>query len=437
MKRNKLLLVLLALLSSFAFTSCKDKVMGYSVVLWNIPDHNIQSGDVIPVYIKSNISHVYIAGDHEGNKIEIPLWKMTEPTSKRKVSKVQAKYAEEAHTYAHVKTDGLPCRAEPVNTSKQVYRFRKNEIIKILYKGKGQQPMSGSKPLEGDWYRVLTNDGTEGWCFSYSLNLFELDENGEIVGGNNIVIEEEVDEKWERIISNTWYPEHFSQMIKRNNIDLEELNAAYKFVISSTNNKVILNTKDIHEAWDFNGYKKTGDNEYTLEGIPLKIIYKNAGYIVLRYTSSSGKPQDLDFVIIDEDINTIITNEKTRRTDEYNKIVEHGPLFKSNSYGSLNITEEGTFKWTGFKLLVPAVIPGGGKTVGTVSVKYSVSKSVSNNYDGVLTFKFEGIPEEVNFLYKLEEGGLRFEDTTTAQFNGNQLISRGSSPVIIYFKVTK
>ena len=411
--------------------------MGYSVVLWNIPEHNIQSGDIIPVYIKSNISHVYIAGDHEDNKIEVPLWKMTEPVSKRKVAKVQAKYAEEAHTYAHVKTDGLPCRAEPVNTSKQVYRFRKNEIIKILYKGQGQQPMSGSKPLEGDWYRVLTNDGTEGWCFSYSLNLFELDENGEIVGGNNIVIEEEVDEKWERIISNTWYPEQFSQMIKRNNIDLDELNASYRFVINSTNNKVILNTKDIHESWDFTSYKKTDDKEYQLEGIPLKIIYKNAGYIVLRYTDDSGKPQDLDFVIIDEDINTIITNEKTRRTEEFTKIVEHGPEFKSSSYGTLSVTQDGTFKWTGFKLLVPSVIPGGGKTVGTVSVKYSVSKSVSNNYDGVLTFKFEGIPDEVNFLYKLEDGGLRFEDTTSAEFNGNQLISRGSSPVIIYFKVTK
>ena len=437
MKRNKLFLVLAALLSSVIFTSCKDKVMGYSVVLWNIPESNIQSGDIIPVYIKSNISHVYIAGDHDGNKIEVPLWKMTNPTSKRKVSKVQAKYADEAHTYAHVKIDGLPCRAEPVNTSKQVYRFRKNEIIKILYKGEGQQPMSGSKPLEGDWYRILTNDGTEGWCFSYSLNLFELDENGEIVGGNKIVIEEEKDDKWERIISNVWYPERFSQMIKRNNIDLDELNAAYRFVINTTNNKVILNTKDIHEAWDFTGYKKTDDKEYTIDGIPLKIIYKNPNYIVLRYTDSSGKPQDLDFVIIEEDLNTIVTNEKTRRTDEYNKIFEHGPKFKSSSYGTLTLTQEGTFKWTGFKLLVPSIIPNGNKTVGTVSVKYSVSKSVLNNYDGVLTFKFEGLPEEVNFLYKLEDGGIRFEDTTTAEFTGNQLVSRGSSPVIIYFKVTE
>ena len=50
-------------------------------------------------------------------------------------------------------------RAEPVNTSKQVYRLRQDEIVKILFKGQGQAPMSGKKALEGDWLRVLTKDG--------------------------------------------------------------------------------------------------------------------------------------------------------------------------------------------------------------------------------------------------------------------------------------
>ena len=81
------------------------------------------------------------------------------------------------------------------------------------------------------------------------------------------------------------------------------------------------------------------------------------------------------------------------------------------------------------------IIPAEAKNVGTVSVKYSVSKSVLKTYDGVITFKFQGSSDEVNFLYKLEDGGLRFEDTTSAEFSGNQLISRGTSPVIVYFKV--
>ena len=152
----KRILFFLFILSSFFLIFCKDKVIGYSVVLWNNPEQEIKSGDVLPVYIKSNISHVYIAGknlnlNENEQKIEIPLWQLTEPVKKNKLSSVKEKYQENARTYANVKTDGLPCRAEPVNTAKQVYRLRKGEIIKILYKGNGQSPMTGGKPLPGEW----------------------------------------------------------------------------------------------------------------------------------------------------------------------------------------------------------------------------------------------------------------------------------------------
>ena len=72
------------LLFSLFLTSCSDKIMGYSVVLWTIPEHNIPAGEILPVYIKSNISHVYIVEKADGSKIEIPLWQMTEPVKKNK-----------------------------------------------------------------------------------------------------------------------------------------------------------------------------------------------------------------------------------------------------------------------------------------------------------------------------------------------------------------
>lgn len=408
--------------------------MGYSVVLWNIPEHGIASGDVVPVYIKSNISHVYVVGKEDGEKIEIPLWQLTDPVKKGKIGGVAARYSENAHTYASCKLDGLPCRAEPVNTAKQVYRLRKGEIIKILYKGKGQAPMSGSTPLEGDWYKILAEDGTPGWCFSYNLNMYETSANGERIGGAEIVEEEEADSRWDIITNRTWYPDTFKNMISSGNIDLQKLHPSYKFTIDIENNKVSLNTNTIHETWDYEGYTKTDDYEYTLKNISMKIIYRNMGYIVLRYTDESGKPQDLDFVVIDTDINEVITNEKNRRTVEYLNIWTHGPVYSSSNYGKITFNEDGGFNWSGFKLLVPSIIDAGTKNNGTAQVKYSLSKSLAASYDGVVTFKFEGMSNEVNFLYKLEESGLRLEDTSGATIDGNQLKTRGTSPVIIYFK---
>ena len=436
----KRILFFLFILSSFFLISCKDKVIGYSVVLWNNPEQEIKSGDVLPVYIKSNISHVYIAGKNlnlkeNEQKIEIPLWQLTEPVKKNKLSSVKEKYQENARTYANVKTDGLPCRAEPVNTAKQVYRLRKGEIIKILYKGNGQSPMTGGKPLPGEWYKILTDNGTTGWCFSYNLDLFETDDNGNRIGGNDFVDEVQEDEIYKLIVSNVWYPEEFRSLIDLEDIDLSKIHPSYRFTIDEENKKVSLNTQKIHESWIYEGYSKIDDREYELKNISIKIIYRKADYIVVRYTDETGKPQDLNFVTIKEDLNEIISKEKQRRSEELMNLWYKGP-YSSQSYGKLSFTEDNLFKWTGFKLLVPSVIPAGSKNNGSAQIKYSVSKTLKKDYDGIVTFTFEGSSQEINFLYKMDDGGLKLEDTIGASFKGNQITSRGVSPVIIFFKRT-
>ena len=54
--------------------------MGYSVLLWSVPESGLSDGDIVPVYIKSKISGVYVIGipDTE-DKIEVPLWQITDP----------------------------------------------------------------------------------------------------------------------------------------------------------------------------------------------------------------------------------------------------------------------------------------------------------------------------------------------------------------------
>ena len=436
----RLCIVLFITVCLSLFVSCKDKVMGYSVLLWNVPEYSIPSGTKLPVYIRSNISHVYVVGIPEENgnskelrKVEIPLWQLTEPVKKSRINSVAEKYKEFASSYASVKLDGLPCRAEPVNTAKQVYRLRKGEVIKLLYKGKGQAPMTGGVPLEGDWFRILTHDGTQGWCFSYNLNIYETDALGEQTGGQRMEIEEEEDKYYPSILDKPWYPDSFTSMISSGNIDISKLHSSYNFTIDTVNNKVSLNMSGIHETWDYTGYTKTDEFQYTLNYIPIVIVYKKASFIVVRYTDDSGKPQELNLVTINEDINSIVAQEKKRRADTYDMVVAKTGNLSSSNYGNLTLNADGTFRWTGFKLLVPSIISAGAKNAGTCIVKYAVSSQLTA-YDGVLTFKFEGTSEEVNFLFKLESDGLRLEDATDAVFNGILVTARSSSPLILYFK---
>ena len=408
--------------------------MGYSVLLWNVPEYGLEGGDIVPVYIKSNISHVYVigAGNEKSEKIEVPLWYLTEPEKKGKVAKTASRFKEYNHSYASVALDGLPMRAEPVNTAKQVYRLRKDETIKILYKGKGQAVMAGKKALEGDWLRVLTSDGTQGWCFSYNLRPYEVDKNGQRIGGEVV---EEVDNNLqavESVVSQIWYPESYKAMIDSGRIDVDKINPSYMFHLDSESRKLYFNMPKLYQSWDFTGVTKLSDGQYKLNDIPIVLTVRRSDFIVVRYTGESGKPEDFNLVTITQDLNQLVQAERERRAGEYKKVFDFGPNFKSAAYGSLEFKSDNTFNWTGNKALVPSVIPSL-KTRGLVSIKYFLSRSLSQNYDGILTFRFEGIDKEVNFLYKIEPNGLRFEDASGAVIRNNIIMERSLSPLVIFF----
>lgn len=397
----------------------------------------MQDGDLVPVYIRSNISQVYVIGTSQG-KIEIPLWQITDPEMKFKAKKTAQKFEEYKHTYASVALDGLPMRAEPVNTAKQVYRLKKAETIKILYKGKGQAVYAGKKPLEGDWLRVLTSDGTTGWCFSYNLRPFETDINGNQISGEVVEEENHVDAELTEMLKKIWYPESYKKMIDSGRIDPARINLNYNLHLDEETNKLSFVMPEAKKEWDYTG--ATEDNTivnaraYKLNDIPIIVSVKNSVYIVVRYTGESGKPEDFNLVTIDADINQLVQDEIQRRESEYEQIYMFGPHFRSSSYGQLSLGEDHSFNWNNKNLLVPGVISSSAKNTGTVQIKYFLIRSLAQAYDGVLTFKFDGMNKEVNFFYKMEENGLRLEDATGAVLDSNVFRERGISPLIIFFK---
>lgn len=416
--------------------SCGNRVKGYSVLLWNLPEYKLQDGDLVPVYIRSNISQVYVMGTSQG-KIEVPLWQLTEPQNKFKAKKTAQKYAEYRHKYASVAMDGLPMRAEPVNTAKQVYRLRKSENVKILYKGKGQAVYAGKNPLEGDWLRILTSDGTEGWCFSYNLRPYETNINGERINGEVVQEVNQADAALSEILTQVWYPDSYKAMIDSGRVDPSRINTAYNFHLDEETQKLTFNMPEVHCEWDYTGAEEDKTiataTAYKLNDIPIVVTIRSSRYIVVRYTGESGKPEDFNLVTIEADINELVAQERERRETEYEQLYMFGPNFKSASYGSLKLNEDHTFTWMNKNLLVPGILSSTAQNKGTVQIKYFLIRSLSQAYDGVLTFSFDGMNKEVNFFYKMEENGLRFEDATGAVKENNTFKERGNSPLIVFF----
>ena len=74
---------------------------------------------------------------------------------------------------------------------------------------------------------------------------------------------------------------------------------------------------------------------------------------------------------------------------------------------------------------------------GTVSIRYFISNALENQFDGVLTFAIKGIEDEVNFLYKTEETGLRLEDMRGASVRNGVVQSRSGNPSVLFLQNSK
>ena len=427
------ILVICVLSMSFVISSCSG-IMGYSVVLWNIPERNLSDGTIVPVYIKSNISHVYVIKDpNSKEKVEVPLWQISVPESKGKAKKLAQKYSAYEHQYAKCNLDGLPIRAGTVNTSKQVYRLRKNEVIRLLYEGEGQAVMSGKNAMEGKWLRVITDDGTEGWCFSYNLQQFSMNLNGpaDTDGSSNKVAE--TDDVLDEMLASKWYPENYSTMIKSGNIDLANMQSSFGFDTGHDSGKVALRLADINQEYQYGGVSKVDESVYKFTDTPFEVTVRGKNLLVVQFTDEDGKPKSYNFITLEDNIDELIDNQKELISQTYASLRSLGPDFRSSNYGTLSFEDDNVFKWTGDTLLVPSIISEDAKNDGEISFRYFLTKNLKKKWDGVLTFKFNGMDNEVSFLYKKETNGLRLEDLTHAEIKDNTVQSEAPSALVMFF----
>ena len=330
--KNFYFLIILCVLT-FIFVSCSSRI-GYGVLIWSVEDPPVKSGTVLPVYMRSNIEKIWVVGLPESvstdseYKFEISFPHMEFTGSKRLTQKRLREFAPFAALYAENMQDRLPIREYPDNSSKQVYRLRAGEVIKIIGSTEnGIQPIGTSgDPLEGDWYRVMTNDGVTGYCFSNRLKIYN----------ENDVIEE---------------------------IDSETEIAAEK-----------------------------------TEETPAQEVRVN-------------------------------------RIIEYTTFLNRGPVFTSNNYGTFTLTRDGTFTWTDFDLLVPHVIPSGTTGTGLVKTNIRVSHELDARYTGAVVFEFNNARSfnSVNFLLGFDNQGLRLEYVPQSRIRNEVVMSRDSSPTVIYF----
>ncbi|MDR0375505.1 MAG: SH3 domain-containing protein [Treponema sp.] len=441
---------LLAALCAFCafFASC-TKLAGWGVLLWSSDDPAVPSGTVLPVYIRSNINQAWVAGVPEEyragdsdtpDKFEIPLKQMEVFGSKSAALKRAEEFAQLAVTYGEALQDGLPLRDRPDNNARRVYRLRLGEFVKLLAKTEGTPAISSTgEPLPGDWYQTLTRDGTIGYCFSYRLRLFEYS-GGALDIVQRTEEEQEEDAELAATLAKTWSPESYGAMIANNNIDLDMLSQHWGFYPGQDTGEARLFLKDmeadkiIDKTFSYTSILPNGARAWRFDGASLQMQLRSENALAVQYTESGSATRTFLFVTLPKDIDDIILQENALRSSLFMRIYNQGPLFSSANYGSLTLSRNGSFSWSGFDLLIPHIIPASVQGAGNVVMRLYLDPSLENRYAGAFTLQFSGgRGADVDFLYSFENQGLRVEYIPKNCLDGVTVLRRDTSPTIIYF----
>ena len=429
-------------LAVLLISSC-SRLLGYGVLLWSVEDPAVPSGTVLPVYIRSNIDRVWVVGipkefrasGKSADKIEIPLSKLELSGSKKKAQERAEAFSPYALLYAETLQDGLPIREHPDNGARRVYRLKVGEIIKVLTPVQGVEAVGASwDPLPGEWYRVLTEDGTTGYCFSYRLKLF--DHTGGSLAAIRLDQQDPEDLNLDRLLERTWSAEAYGTMVNNGKIDLDELSYHWCFDPGQDTGIAVIRTKDLELSFEYVKIRSTGTQSWRFEGTPLQMNLRSDTTLAVQFTEGNGVLRTLLFVALPSSVDDIILQETARREELFRTIYEYGPVYSSNNYGTLIFSEDGRFSWSGNYLLVPQVISASALGSGVLDMRLHVSDVLSSRYDGAFTMRFDGIGgigTTTDFIYAIDPQGLRMEYVPETSLDGVTVVRRASSPVVVYF----
>lgn len=418
-------LALVALLLS----SCGPRPVASGMVLWSPDEDTLPTGSVIDIYGELRIAKKYTyAPVGTKNYGEIQSWRVRRFDKRADAEAAAQNYGEWTPTLAVVRplnpggdSVPLPIRADATTASTAIYRLEDGQVIKII----GRHP----DPVVRDdgthyWYRVLTDDGTEGWCFDLRLRIFNF--------GDNIAEEAQTHPLMERFFSTVYRPEYFWLMIREQRVDLDRFDPAYGLFPDAENKTVLLNTEDTSQVFTYDQVIQSNERRFRFLGSSLEILFLGDTVINVQYVKD-GEETVERFLALAEDVNAVVKSEKERREKVYADLYSRGNLLKSSIYGEILLSEEGTFEWKGYDRLTPFALPPQSGTTGTIGFNRFTTLELSRVFDGVITFRFDANGAEANFLYAYSGDGIQLTWVPEDMMDEGVVSEPPASPTVAFF----
>jgi hypothetical protein len=416
--------------------ACGPRPVSYGVMLWGEQKGPAASGAVVGILKVSEADNTaIIAVPGERKPREYPMGRIRAFPRKADAAAFSHSYGALLATWAFCQKQDpppLPIRTNPRQDGQVTYRLKPGQLIKVTGRSAAKEAI---RPYEDYWYEVVTEDGYAGFCFGHYLKTFEAADDPAAEARRLMSQDETLD----RIMGSTWRPDWFRDSIGSGSIDLGRFREDVGLfpIPSEKTFHLVLPQYSIDFRYD--RVERAAQGTYVAAGSSLRITVLDDERVSITYRY---KDQEMGavYVIVKDDVAEVIAREQKRRQDLFDTLRAKGGALTSSAYGTIRLEEGMRFTWQGFQRLVPSVIPGRTGDRGRVDFPFHVARELSADYDGVVTFVFDGeaggspgAGAGASFLYKAAGGGIRFTALGRESLT-DQAVSRvGMSPLVIYF----
>lgn len=425
--------VALLLVASLLLAACADRTVGSGVVLWSPDEELIRSGSVVTVVSESDITNTYVVeAEVLGEPLELPRWRVELFESSEEAEAYAAEYAASfdgsTTLYARATRNALPIRTEArASATNTVYRLRENEEIKLIGRSPEQVNLEG---LVSFWYEALTRTGERGWVFGYTLEVYDPTDPSVVVqrGGSD-------DPLVDLLVQNVWRPIYFLDMISNGAIDLELFRPEYGLFPDPENRQLELVLPYHSTIFEYESITRVGPRRYLAEGTSLQLTFQRNDELSIQY-----RLNDQQYILalqrVPGGVQEYIDRETERRDEIYRELLETGPTYTSDNYGTLRLREDRRFEWIGYDRLVPTAVPAGARTTGRIDLGLFLSANLMQQFDGALSFIFDGATQPVSFAYTYRGDAVRLVWIQQADIDDRVVLRTAVSPLTIFMSST-
>jgi hypothetical protein len=409
----------------FLFSGCSGGRRGYGVVLLSPDAQALPAGSVVEVLEESELNNTYeIRTSGESGSFRIDTWRIRLFNEEKAARAWADTYAEYVNIFGRNLMDGLAIREEADINAPRVYKMRLGQEIKIIEKTDVREEIGGHS---GFWYRVLTTDGIEGYCFDYYLEIYDItaepvEEEGPDLSG------------LADALSKVYRPIVYQDMIRENRINLDRFSDAYGLFPYPDEKSLEIRLYDKKFSFQYSSIRKTGSDSYLLMPAELELIVKSESVIQAVFTREDITYDPVFIYLENDTIQKVREQEQKRRAELYENILAGGPEYYSSAYGSISFKEDRRFTWEDLDRLVPGIIPDQKYREGRVLFDYFLGDELLGRYDGVIAFHFDDDPSRpILFLYLLEGNSLKLEYIPDRNVEEKLVSTRSGSPLIMAF----